>query len=127
MRIERMLRLPYLLNIIILVPVCWAMYTGGGRVMVFENKISWSEELAALVAALWTAILVASIAGLIWPKLFVPLLLVQVIYKALFLCVVIVPLLKQGGTSAAPMGISISFALIVFSYPVAIALAWKAA
>ena len=51
-----MLRLPYLLNILILVPVCWAMYSGTGRTAVFEGKVNWSDDLASLVAELWTAI-----------------------------------------------------------------------
>lgn len=122
-----MLRLPYILNIIILVPVCWAMLAGGGRSLVFENKVDWSDELAGLVGALWTAILLASIAGLVWPRLFVPLLLVQVIYKSLFLAMVIVPLARQGGIGAVPMGLSISFALIILTYPLAIWWAWKPA
>lgn len=120
-----MLRLPYLLNILILVPVCWAMYSGSGRMAVFEGKISWSDELAGLVAALWTAILVASFAGLAWPRLFVPLLLVQVIYKALFLAIIIIPLARQGGINAVPMGISVSFVIIVLTYPWAIFAAWR--
>ncbi|MEM6555867.1 MAG: hypothetical protein AAF642_08340 [Pseudomonadota bacterium] len=122
-----MLRLPYLLNILILVPVCWAMYSGTGRTAVFEGKVSWSDDLASLVAALWTAILVASLAGLVWPRLFVPLLLVQVIYKSLFLAIIIVPLARQGSLSAVPMGITVSFALIVLTYPWAIWMAWKPA
>lgn len=93
----------------------------------FEGKVNWSDDLASLVAALWTAILVASFAGLVWPRLFVPLLLVQVIYKSLFLAIVIAPLVRQGSLSAVPMGISVSFALIVLTYPWAIWMAWKPA
>lgn len=122
-----MLRLPYVLNILILVPVCWAMYAGSGRLTVFEGKVSWSDELAGLVAAFWTAILVASLAGLVWPRLFVPLLLVQVIYKTLFLAIFVVPLARQGGLNAVPLGITVSFALIVLTYPMAIWWAWKPA
>lgn len=120
-----MLRLPYILNIIILVPVCWAMFSGSGRTSVFENKLNWSTELALLVASLWVAILFASIAGLFWPRLYVPILLAQVIYKALFLALVIYPLWKQGGSVAVPMGISTTFAFIVATYPFAILFAWR--
>lgn len=125
LRSKVMLRLPYILNILILVPVCWAMFAGTGRTAVFENKIEWSGELATLVASLWFAILMASLVGLFWPRELTPILAAQVIYKTLFLSLVIYPLWKQGGANAVPMGITASFVLIVLTYPIAIWAAWK--
>ena len=98
------------------------MFSGSGRAAVFENKINWSNELALLVGSLWFAILCASFAGLVWPRVFVPILLAQVIYKALFLLLVAYPLWRTG---AVPMGISTCFAFIVVTYPVAIWAMWR--
>lgn len=117
----RLLWLPYLANIIILVPVCWSMIWGGGTATIFEGKVAESEGLRLLVASLWTAILLGSIAGLLWPAFFAPLLLVQIVYKSLWLILFIGPLWMRG--EPYPVGISTVFVLIILTYP---AIFWAA-
>lgn len=117
-----MLRIAYAANILILVPVCWAMFLGGGVVSVFEGKVDESAGLRLLVGSLWFAILACSAAGLAMPKLFAPLLVVQIIYKSLWLLVFVAPLVAAGRGSDVPWGISASFILIVATYPL---LLWK--
>ncbi len=117
-----MLRIAYAANILILVPVCWAMFLGGGVASVFEGKVDESAGLRLLVGSLWFAILACSAAGLAMPKLFAPLLVVQIIYKSLWLLVFVAPLVAAGRGSDVPWGISASFILIVATYPL---LLWK--
>ena len=109
------LQAAYLANIVILVPVCWAMLSGPTTGGVFEGKVAESDGLRLLVGSLWTAILIASIAGLVWPLVFAPLLLVQIVYKALWLALFILPLVRAG--EAYPAGITAVFVAIVLSYP----------
>jgi hypothetical protein len=113
----------YLANIAILVPVCHAMFLGGGVSTVFEGKVAESAGLRLLVGSLWMAILVASIAGLRWQAFFAPLLVVQIIYKATWLTVFVLPFWLNG--QPIPAGISIVFAAIVIAYPVLLWMAWR--
>lgn len=117
-----MLRLAYAANILILVPVCWGMFLGSGVASVFEGKVDESAGLRLLVGSLWFAILACSVAGLVMPRLFAPLLVVQIIYKSLWLLVFVAPLVAAGRGGDVPWGISTSFLMIVATYPL---LLWK--
>jgi len=117
-----LLRIAYAANILILVPVCWGMFFGGGVASVFEGRVDESAGLRLLVGSLWFAILACSIAGLATPKLFAPLLVVQIIYKSLWLLFFVAPLVAAGRGGDVPWGISASFLMIVATYPL---LLWK--
>ena len=106
----------YIFNIIILVPVVYAMLLGSGVTNVFQGTVPESSGLRLMVGSLWFAILVASVAGLIWPSYFSPLLIVQVFYKSLWLLLFVLPLWRAG--QAVPAGIAASFVLIVITYPI---------
>jgi hypothetical protein len=110
------LYLAYCFNILILIPVVFAMLFGAGVTDVFEGKVSESAGLRLMVGSLWCAILVASVAGLAWPAFFAPVLIVQVIYKSLWLLLFVVPLARVG--APIPFGISAVFAVIIVSYPI---------
>ena len=49
-----------------------------------------------------------------------PLLLIQVIYKSLWLLVFVMPLLVRGQANAVPWGIAGTFLFVVLTYPWAI-------
>lgn len=118
-----LLRLAYLANILILVPVCWAMFFGNAMASVFQGAVTDSLGLRLLVGSLWAAILSASVFGLFMPVLFAPLLLVQIIYKALWLTLFVLPLVLAG--KPAPWGIASIFAAIVLTYPFVLWRAWS--
>ena len=117
------LRPAFVLNILILVPVCYSMFLGSGVASVFDGLVDESAGLRIMVGSLWFAILIASIAGLAWPAFFAPIMMAQVVYKALWLAVFVVPTLQQTGWSAVPISISACFAFIVVTYPVLMFLA----
>ena len=113
-----LLRAAYAANILILIPVVWSLFFSGGTRGVFEGKVEDSKGLRFLVASLYLAILLGSAAGLVWPEVFAPLLLLQIVYKATWLSAYVWPHRHDPGI---PIGISASFALIVAIYP---ALLW---
>lgn len=114
-----MLRLPYVANLVILLPVCASMFWGRNQetVAAFEDKVAEVAGLRLLVASLWCAILLCSIGGLFAPQRFVPILLLQVIYKALYLAIYVVPTARSVGWRGVPLGVAISFAAIVAIWP----------
>jgi hypothetical protein len=113
---ENFLRIAYVSNILILVPVCWSLFSGSGVKSVFGGAVNESVGLRLLVGSLWSAILVASMAGLAIPRFFAPVLLIQIFYKALWLGLFVAPLLIAGNQKW-PSGIAICFAAIVVTYP----------
>lgn len=84
---------------------------------VFENKIEKSEGLRYLVGALWSAILLLSFAGMLQPMTFKPVLMLQIIYKSIFLCAYLLPKVMSNGVESVPKGIFYSFLAIVLTYP----------
>jgi hypothetical protein len=118
------LRLAYAANIIILVPVVWGMLAGGGVATVFEGRVDESAGLRIMVGSLWMAILLASCAGLYAPRTMAPIIVAQVIYKAMWLALFVWPLAQRSGWGAVPQGISTVFAGIVVTYPLLLAFAW---
>jgi len=110
----------YLLNILILIPVCLEMFRGRGTQTVFSGAAAPSEALERLVASLWLAILLASVGGLFLPAFFAPVILVQVVYKSVWLAGFVAPHRRD---RAVPSGIAGTFAFIVLAYPVLFLLA----
>ena len=81
------LLLPYIFNILVLIPVGLATLFGGaaGGRFVFQGKFPESAGIRTILGSLWTVILIGSIIGLFYPVSMSPLLLIQVIYKSLWL------------------------------------------
>ncbi len=115
-------KVAYALNVLILAPVLVSMYcdVDSSSIRAFQGTIKNSEGLRMLVVSLWSAILLLSLAGFFWPKLFLPVLMLQVIYKSLFLLIYCFPRLKARKVEEVPMGLSVSFLLIVLTYPIII-------
>lgn len=110
------LLLPYVANIIILVPV--GLGTLFNLFPISAGHFPESAGWRTIVGALWTAILIGSILGLGKPLVFSPLLLLQVIYKSLWLVVYVFPrYFNPIGVGDIHWGIAITFCLIVFIYP----------
>lgn len=109
------LRIAYAANILILVPI--AVPTLLRRVDAAQGRFVESEGWRVLVGALWTSILVLSLLGLRAPLEFAPVLLLQVIYKSLWLIVYALPRLRGGDARSLPAGITVSFIAIVSIWP----------
>ena len=109
--------LAYIANIVILVPVCWSMFFGGGVGVVFDGRVPESAGLRIMVGSLWFAILFASIIGLSVPAMMAPILFVQIIYKSIWLIAFIRPAIRLDGWEGVPHGITLCFVGIVLTYP----------
>jgi hypothetical protein len=102
-------------NIIILVPVGFLTLlkpsvTDQGA---FVESAGWR----ALVGSLWLAILVCSVLGLLSPGGFLWLLVLQVIYKSVWLIAYVLPRVLSGRRQEIPPGIALSFVVIVLVWP----------
>ena len=113
------LLLPYIFNIIVLAPIALMTLFGGepGGQLASQGKFPESAGFRTILGSIWTAILIGSVLGLVRPVPMSPLLLIQVIYKTLWLLVFVLPRLLGGRSQEVPWGISLTFLVIVMSYP----------
>ena len=109
------LRIAYAANILILVPVCFAMLRETGVNAVFQRSVADSHGLRLLVFSLWFAILLSSAAGLFAPAIFAPVILIQIVYKSSWLLLFVLPAMRRA--ERVPTGIALTFAAIVLTYP----------
>ncbi len=105
----------YWTNIVILTPI--AIPTVFKLFAADQARFTESAGWRILVGALWTAILILSALGLSQPLRYSPVLLLQVIYKSVWLAVYVLPQLLRGNLKAIPWGITLSFAAIVLIWP----------
>jgi hypothetical protein len=110
---------PYIFNIIVLIPIGLLTLVGGekGGQLACQNKFPESEGFRTILGSLWTAILIGSVLGLFFPITMSALLLIQVIYKTLWLLVYAMPRLLKQRSNEVPWGIALTFLVIVVSYP----------
>ncbi|MEI7853867.1 MAG: hypothetical protein WCJ06_09180 [Planctomycetota bacterium] len=111
--------LAYIFNIIVLIPIGLMTLLGGekGGQLACQSKFTESEGFRTILGSLWTAILIGSVLGLFFPITMSALLLVQVIYKTLWLLVYIVPRMLNKRSNEVPWGIASAFLVIIVTYP----------
>ena len=114
-----LLLIPYLANIAILVPVAFGSLTG--LLPITRGHFPESPGWRTITGSLWTAILMCSVAGLFHPIVFAPILLLQVIYKTIWLVFYVLPRLRNADSrKEIHWGIASAFTFIVTLYPLVI-------
>ncbi len=109
------IRAAYLVNILILLPI--AVPTVFGLVRTDQRRFDESAGWRIITGALWTAILVLSVLGLRAPLIYSPVLLLQWIYKSIWLLCYALPRVRNGEENSVPWGIGGSFLAIVLLWP----------
>lgn len=111
--------LAYIFNIIVLIPIGLMTMLGGekGGQLACQGKFPESEGFRTILGSLWTAILIGSVLGLFFPITMSVLLLIQVIYKTLWLSVYAMPRMLNQRSNEVPWGIASVFFVIIVSYP----------
>ena len=109
------LRIAYWANVVILVPV--GISTVFRLFPTDEGRFPESPGWRIIVGGQWVAILVLSVLGLFYPERFSPVLLLQVIYKVIWLSVYAVPRLVRGDADLVPRPLLVIFSAIVVGWP----------
>lgn len=120
MPVDLLLRAAYAANVLILLPVVAGLLLVRDPSAVFGPAVPESAALRLLVASLWGAILVCSLAGLAWPRAFAGVLVLQVVYKAAWLVLHVAPTLIRE-PAAVPWGPAAVFVPIVLLWPLILA------
>jgi hypothetical protein len=110
------LRMVYLANIIVAgwIGVSSLFFPKNAAVNVFSNAYQ-PTVVMRLVGCLWLAIALLSVAGVWRPLIFSPVLLLQLIYKSLWLLVVAFPAIRNN--QPFPAGMAIFFVVWVAVLP----------
>ncbi len=118
--------IPYIANIVILTPVCFMMFFGKNdkTVQAFQGTVNDSPGLRFLVGSLWLGVLMCSIIALFLPEKFISLLIFQFIYKLIFIVTYSIPTLIYRGFKSIPVGITLTFLIIIFLWPYFIIKQW---
>ena len=110
-----LLRFPFAVNVLGLLAPVKQMLTGTSTGDVFQGTLAESDGLRTLVGAVWCSVMFCSVLGLWRPKFMVPLLIFQVLYKAVWLGVYVVPRAQKG--EAFPTQLTVIFGVMVLVYP----------
>jgi len=114
--------IPYILNIIILLPAIVLVLQG--KIDVFPQQQDM-EVPRMMVASLWLGVLMVSVLALLDPVEFWPVLAFQVIYNAIFGAFWVWPSLMGRSKAAVPWGAVAIFAIMIIAWPFFIAAAWQ--
>lgn len=116
-----MLEYAYAGNILVVTPVIYLLwFAEDGAEKVFGARMQLSSAMQTLVASMWTAIVLVSIAGLKWERELVGLLVFQCVYKLIFICVYVVPRARARDWDAIPVRLVAIFALGLIAFPLLI-------
>ncbi|MEM1043293.1 MAG: hypothetical protein AAGI91_11770 [Bacteroidota bacterium] len=115
-----LLRFVYAANILLAGSVGWSSLFAPDQAQnsVFAGTASPDAALG-VVGAFWCTVAILSAVGLFLPEQMAVLLVVQLVYKALWLLAFAMPAWRAG-EAAVPSGVAVSFALWVVVLPFAI-------
>jgi hypothetical protein len=113
------IRLVFAANVLVAGAVGLASLFGGASTLrtVWQASLDPASQPVRVVGAFWTAIAVLSVCGLLWPRPFAAVLLVQLVYKASWLAVIALPAILGSRTQQIPAGIATFFAAWVVVLP----------
>jgi hypothetical protein len=112
------LLIPYIVNILILIPVSLGSYFNSQKVPAIRPRFKESAGYRTISGSVWLAILFLSVLGLFFPVKLSPVLLVQVVYKVLWLLVFFIPRIGDS-TRRSEIDWSLTgvFILLAIAYP----------
>lgn len=109
------LQAAYAANMMILVPI--AIPTVLKLYPTDQGKFDESAGWRVLAGSLWTGIMILSLLGFLSPIIYSPVLLLQLIYKTIWLVTYAAPLAYRREWDRIPWGITASFLVIVLVWP----------
>jgi hypothetical protein len=113
-----LLRAIYIANIIVAGTVGWMSLFDPNRAATTVFSSTTEPNLPmGIVGSFWLTIALLSVAGLFSPVRFSIVLLVQLIYKSLWLIAVAVPAILAGRTDSIPIGMAIFFLIWAIVLP----------
>jgi hypothetical protein len=113
------LQLAYLLDVIVSLPAAVTMLMGSETAArwLLGDKLPEERSSRIVLGSLWAAIALCSGAGVFIPVAMAPVLIVQVIYKSLWIGLHAVPCWLRGRSEEVPRPLAGTFLAYVIAYP----------
>jgi ABC-type spermidine/putrescine transport system permease subunit I len=114
-----LLQIAYVLDIMVSVPVAFTTLIGHERAarFLFKESLPASDSFRIILGSLWMAVLLCCIAGIFFPIAMSPILLLQVIYKGLWLMLFAVPRWIGGRGAEVPKRITGICLATIIAFP----------
>lgn len=118
-----MLEIAYAANILVVAPMAYVMFfRENGVEIIFGPHITMSDGVRKLIASMWTAVVLLSLAGLEWERTFVALIVFEITYKIVFFATYVIPLALAGRQEEIPRFLTIVFGSSLIAFPILILL-----
>lgn len=114
-----LLQVAYVLDILVSLPVALTTLTGYERLapVLFREGLPESDNFRIILGSLWMAVLLTCVAGLVFPVAMSPVLILQIIYKALWLLLFAAPRWLSGRKKEVPKRIVTICVLTLLAFP----------
>ena len=114
-----LLQIAYLLDIIVSVPVALTPLIGNAATArsLLGEDLPENRSMRSLLAALWMAILLCLVTGLAYPIVMAPILVLQLLYKSLWIVLFAVPRWASGRHDEVSWKLTAIFATYIVVYP----------
>ncbi|MGV3483641.1 MAG: hypothetical protein ACO1RT_04385 [Planctomycetaceae bacterium] len=114
-----LLQIGYVVDAVFTAPVAWVMLFGNDRAAhwLFGDGLPASHSIRTTLGSLWMAILICSAAGVALPLVMAPVLILQLIYKTLWIVLFAIPRWLAGRREEVPLRVAGVFAAYVLVYP----------
>ena len=114
-----LLQVAYLLDIFVSVPVAFTTLIGNDRMarFLFKESLPDSDNFRIILGSLWAAVLLCCVMGIVFPVAMSPVLIFQIIYKALWLLFFAVPRWLSGRKKEVPKRIVVICVATILAFP----------
>jgi len=114
-----LLQVAYLIDAIVTAPIALSMLIGSGSwvARLTGEAMPGNADVRTLLGSLWGGLLVCLVVGIFFPVAMLPVLLLQLVYKGLWLLTFAIPRWASGRFADVPLRLSGLFAGYVLVYP----------
>lgn len=114
-----LLQIGFIVDAVVTCPFALATLIGSERAaqLLFRGGLPESPSVRTILGSLWAAILLCSVTGVFFPVAMSPVLILQLIYKGLWILLFAVPRWLSGRAAEVPRRIAGIFVAFVLVYP----------
>ena len=113
------LQIGFVVDAIVTAPIALVTLFGHERAarFLFQDSLPASDSIRMILGSLWMAVFCCSLAGVALPLTMSPILVLQLIYKGLWLALFAIPRWFSGRRAEIPCRLAVLFIAFILVYP----------